>query len=182
MAAKGKFVPGGWTLAVKRSSAGLGLFAGESIPKGACVIEYVGRTVSKEESETSKSKYLFEISKNKTIDGKVTLVGNKEDGSGNYVCILSSETYGFDDGREARVELTFMHLKESLVTAGMKVRVGDLIAYGGRAGSATGTHLHLAPKRVKGGLFGYRDLDRNDAENTFDPAPYWNGMYARRDP
>ena len=65
-----KFVPGDFKLLVKRSSAGLGLFAGEDIPKGACVIEYVGRHVSKEEETTSRSKYLFEISKNKTIDGK----------------------------------------------------------------------------------------------------------------
>ncbi|MDB5264545.1 MAG: protein containing domain [Parcubacteria group bacterium] len=68
--AKSKFIPGDFKLNVKRSSAGLGLFAGEPIPKGVCVIEYVGRVVSKEESETSKSKYLFEISKNKTLDGK----------------------------------------------------------------------------------------------------------------
>ncbi len=69
-AKKGKFVPGYFPLLVKRSSAGLGLFAGADIPKGSCVIEYVGRVVSKEESETSRSKYLFEISKTKTIDGK----------------------------------------------------------------------------------------------------------------
>jgi len=69
---KGKFTPGDFHLIVKRSApgAGLGLFAGEDIPKGACVIEYVGRTVSKEEETTSTSKYLFEISRNKTIDGK----------------------------------------------------------------------------------------------------------------
>ena len=65
-----KFVPGDFDLRVRRSSAGLGLFTESAIPKGACIIEYVGRLVSKEESETSKSKYLFEISKNKTIDGK----------------------------------------------------------------------------------------------------------------
>jgi SET domain-containing protein len=66
---KGKFVPGDYKFLVKRSRAGLGLFAGEAIPKGKCLIEYFGRTVSKEEELTSKSKYLFEISKNKTIDG-----------------------------------------------------------------------------------------------------------------
>lgn len=65
-----KYTPGTYSLIVKRSSAGLGLFAGEPIPKGVCIIEYVGRQVSKEEETTSKSKYLFEISKNKTIDGK----------------------------------------------------------------------------------------------------------------
>lgn len=57
-------------LRVKRSSAGLGLFAGEAIPKGACVIEYIGRFISPEEEYTSRSKYLFEIHSRKTIDGK----------------------------------------------------------------------------------------------------------------
>ncbi len=66
---KGKYVPAGFELKVKRASAGLGLFAMENIPKGKCLIEYVGRTISKEEEQNSKSQYLFEINKNKTIDG-----------------------------------------------------------------------------------------------------------------
>lgn len=66
----GKFVPGGFSLLVKRSSAGLGLFAGEDIAKGACIIEYVGRTISPEEEYTSRSKYLFEVHSRKTIDGR----------------------------------------------------------------------------------------------------------------
>ena len=67
---KSKYIPGNYSLIVKRSSAGLGLFAKEAIPKGVCVIEYVGRKVSKIEETTSKSKYLFQIGKNNTIDGK----------------------------------------------------------------------------------------------------------------
>ena len=54
---------------VKRSSAGLGLFAGEPIKKGDFIIEYVGRVITKEEEEKSRSKYLFEVSSKKTIDG-----------------------------------------------------------------------------------------------------------------
>lgn len=65
----GKFVPGKYALKVKRSSAGLGLFAGEDIPKGKCLIEYVGKVISKEEEYSSKSQYLFEVTKTKTIDG-----------------------------------------------------------------------------------------------------------------
>lgn len=61
-------VPKGLT--VKRSSAGLGLFATEPIKKDARIIEYIGRVVSKEEEYTSRSKYLFEVNKNKTLDGK----------------------------------------------------------------------------------------------------------------
>ena len=67
---RSKYTPGGYDLRVKRSSAGLGLFAGEDIPKGVCIIEYVGRVISKEEEFSSKSLYLFEVNKNKTIDGK----------------------------------------------------------------------------------------------------------------
>lgn len=70
---KGTFVPGGWKLLVKRSSAGLGLFAGEPIPKGACVIEYKGRVISKEEEYTSNSRYLFEVNSRMTIDGSPRL-------------------------------------------------------------------------------------------------------------
>jgi SET domain-containing protein len=65
----GKFVPGKFKLKVKRSTAGLGLFAEEDIPKGKCLIEYVGRVISKEEEYSSKSQYLFEINSKKTIDG-----------------------------------------------------------------------------------------------------------------
>ena len=64
-----RYKPGDFELAVKRASAGLGLFAGSSIPKGACVIEYVGRQISREEMYSSNSRYLFEINSRKTIDG-----------------------------------------------------------------------------------------------------------------
>ena len=83
------YVPGTWKLLVKRARAGKGLFAGEAIPKGACVIEYVGRTLSKEEADTSRSRYLFEISKSKTIDGKPAI--NKA-GYINHACDPNCET------------------------------------------------------------------------------------------
>ncbi|MDD3531539.1 MAG: SET domain-containing protein-lysine N-methyltransferase [Candidatus Pacebacteria bacterium] len=54
---------------VGRSSAGLGLFATRAFKKGERIIEYFGRTISKEEEYTSRSKYLFEVNSRKTIDG-----------------------------------------------------------------------------------------------------------------
>ena len=55
---------------VKRGMAGLGLFAGENIKKGETIIEYVGNILTKDEAdEKSSNQYLFEISRNKTIDG-----------------------------------------------------------------------------------------------------------------
>lgn len=64
------YTPGPYSLLVKRSSAGLGLFAGENIPKNACIIEYVGRVIKGKEEYTSRSKYLFEVHSRMTIDGR----------------------------------------------------------------------------------------------------------------
>ena len=66
-----RFLPGGYKLRVGRSRTGLGLFAEEAIPRGACVIEYFGRRIAPEEEYTSRSKYLFSIGRNTTIDGNV---------------------------------------------------------------------------------------------------------------
>lgn len=55
---------------VKRGLAGLGLFAGEDIKKGEVIIEYIGNILNKEEADKKvSSQYLFEITRNKTIDG-----------------------------------------------------------------------------------------------------------------
>jgi uncharacterized protein len=58
-----------WGLKVKKSKAGLGLFASKDILKGVCLVEYFGRVLTKEEEYSSKSKYLFEINSKLTIDG-----------------------------------------------------------------------------------------------------------------
>lgn len=57
-------------LKVKRSYAGLGLFAEQEIPKGEQIIQYGGYKITNEEAEEKGGKYLFEIDKSKyTIDG-----------------------------------------------------------------------------------------------------------------
>lgn len=66
-----KYRVGNFALRVGRSATGKGLFAGEHIPKGACIIEYTGRRVSEAEQERMSGKYLFEVGKNVTIDGNV---------------------------------------------------------------------------------------------------------------
>jgi uncharacterized protein len=63
------FQPGHYDLQVKRSRAGLGLFTNSPIKKDACIIEYVGKVVPKEEWDSHMGKYLFEVSKRKVIDG-----------------------------------------------------------------------------------------------------------------
>ena len=56
--------------AVKKSSAGLGLFATSEYKKGELVIEYTGERITEAEANRRGGKYLFELNDNWTIDGK----------------------------------------------------------------------------------------------------------------
>lgn len=55
---------------VKKSSAGLGLFAEAPYKKGEFVIEYTGEKITHEEADRRGGKYLFEVNSKWTIDGK----------------------------------------------------------------------------------------------------------------
>jgi SET domain-containing protein len=54
---------------VKRSKAGLGLYALEDIPKGQFIIEYIGEVISNDEADRRLGRYLFELNKKQTLDG-----------------------------------------------------------------------------------------------------------------
>lgn len=58
-----------YTLAMRRSSAGLGLFTEDSITRGKFVIEYYGTMCTRDEADRRGGKYLFEISSRKVVDG-----------------------------------------------------------------------------------------------------------------
>lgn len=58
-----------YKLNVKRSEAGLGLYAGEDIPKNRFVIEYWGELVPTPEADKIGGKYLFDLENGKTILG-----------------------------------------------------------------------------------------------------------------
>jgi hypothetical protein len=63
------YQPGDFSLAVRRARTGLGLFAKGPIPKGACIIEYTGKLLTREEYLASNSRYLWYIGPGKTLDG-----------------------------------------------------------------------------------------------------------------
>ena len=56
---------------MRKAKAGKGLFAEEDIPKGACIIEYIGKPVDQKKAEKDRGRYLFEVEKNLTIDGNI---------------------------------------------------------------------------------------------------------------
>jgi SET domain-containing protein len=57
-------------VSVKKSSAGLGLFAAAPFTKGELVIEYTGEVITDAEAQKRGGKYLFELNDAWTIDGK----------------------------------------------------------------------------------------------------------------
>ncbi len=57
------------TVAVKRSSAGLGLFALTPIKKGATIIEYVGERVPTSVGDERDNRYMFNVNTKWDIDG-----------------------------------------------------------------------------------------------------------------
>ncbi len=55
---------------VKKSTAGLGIFAKADFKRGEFIIEYTGERITVEEADRRGGKYLFTVSKKYTIDGK----------------------------------------------------------------------------------------------------------------
>lgn len=55
---------------MKRSRAGLGLFATKAFKRGDFIIEYTGEHISNEEADRRSGKYLFILSKDAVIDGR----------------------------------------------------------------------------------------------------------------
>jgi SET domain-containing protein len=60
-----------FNLKVGRSRTGRGLFTLETIKRGVRIVEYTGRRLKPGEEYTSRSKFLFAISRTKTIDGTI---------------------------------------------------------------------------------------------------------------
>lgn len=71
-----RFLPGTFDLLIKRSRIGRGLFAGNNkIPRGSCLIEYVGRPATKAQIKSDTGKFLFWTGRGTMIDGNIA--GNK---------------------------------------------------------------------------------------------------------
>ena len=116
------------------------------------------------------------------FDGTCVRTGNQPNGGGIFLGIMS-DPMEFSDGTY-RVLADFLHCKELLITEGTKVKTGDKIALGDNTGFSTGPHCHTQWRRVSywnewvGDKLAWTNPDKNEANNSFDPTPYFTGFYA----
>jgi murein DD-endopeptidase MepM/ murein hydrolase activator NlpD len=78
----------------------------------------------------------------------------------------------------ARVLMDFLHLKQINAIEGTHYHVGDVLAVQDNTGFSTGPHTHIQPRRVTWDGITITTLDKNDANNSFDPTKFWNGFCA----
>lgn len=115
--------------------------------------------------------------------GTIVRTGNQPSGGGIFLGIMSEEAE-FKDGVVCRALIDLLHCKELLVKEGDYVKAGAPIAVADNTGFSTGPHTHMQLRRVKkwngktGDKLTWTKVDTNDANHSFDPAPYWNGFYA----
>lgn|SRR3990167_2497627 len=114
-------------------------------------------------------------------DGEVVFAGEDNSaGLGIVIRTLNKREFG---AGEAYFKTIYWHLKPGSVrvTAGQKVRVGDLLAECDTTGKVTGTHLHFGLKPVTQGEADWQWFNleqKNGYLGAIDPAPFWTGLYA----
>jgi uncharacterized protein len=102
---------------VKRSKAGLGLYASVFLKKGDFLIEYLGEIITNEEADRRSNRYIFKLTSRLAIDGS----GRKNLGRYiNHSCQPNCEAY--QEGRQIKIyamknikpgeELTYDYGKE----------------------------------------------------------------------
>jgi murein DD-endopeptidase MepM/ murein hydrolase activator NlpD len=110
------------------------------------------------------------------FDCTVVQTGNKPTGSGIYLTLLSKNRYSFDDGVEALVLVDLLHCEKLYATEGDELSVGDIIAVADNTGFSTGPHTHMQVRRLS--EYPGTPIDKNAANNSIDPWPYFGGSYA----
>jgi SET domain-containing protein len=85
---------------VKRSRAGLGLFAKVPLKRGDFILEYTGERIKTEEADRRGGKYLFIINDDWVIDGK-----GRENLARyiNHACKPNAEAESDEDAKKIRV-------------------------------------------------------------------------------
>lgn len=117
------------------------------------------------------------------VDGTIVRTGNQPTGGGIFLGLMS-DVKQFPDG-QCRVLIDLLHCDHLLVKDGDVVKAGDKLAVADNTGFSTGPHTHMQPRRVSywngkvGDALSWTPADKNDANDSFDPTPYWTGIHAQ---
>lgn len=112
------------------------------------------------------------------FDCSVYKTGYQPSGGGIFVGLLSKNEYAFPDGITCRILVDFLHLHQILVPTGTDLRVGDDVAICDNTGAAsTGPHLHSQWRREYYDGIKLVNVDKNEANNSFDPTKFFS-IYA----
>lgn len=112
------------------------------------------------------------------FDCQVVRVGYQPNGGGLFLSVISNDTYTFNDGKEGRILLDALHLQSIKAWEGQKLSTGDILAIADNTGYSTGPHTHFQFRKVRWDGIRFTFLDDNDANDSFDPTPYWTGIHA----
>ncbi len=95
-------------------------------------------------------------------------------GGGLTLGVLSDDEYDFDDGIRCRVLIDYLHLKVLKKSPGgdYKIKTGEVLAFGDNTGFSTGPHCHIQYRRVYKTPNGLVNVDKNNANGSFNPEPY----------
>jgi murein DD-endopeptidase MepM/ murein hydrolase activator NlpD len=110
-------------------------------------------------------------------------------GGGVFISLLSAEPYLFDDNKTCFVLADFLHCETLMQLDEVKVKTGDVLAKADNTGFSTGPHTHIQLRRVNvildvtasyivnGQHVHFEWVDTNDANDSFDPTPYYTNTY-----
>lgn len=87
------------------------------------------------------------------------------------------DVYDFPDGIRAKLNIIVMHGEKILCKTGDTLQVGDQMMISDNTGFSTGPHVHFMVRRVHPVTLEL--LDKNDADNSIDPAPYFTSLSAK---
>lgn len=108
---------------------------------------------------------------------RVHSVEHWPNGGGNMLFLISKSPVQMFE-RTCYVWMVFMHCKQILVDPGYEPALGELLAIADNTGFSTGPHTHFGIYRVDYDGTNITQIDKNDAENSFDPSLFWTGAYA----
>jgi murein DD-endopeptidase MepM/ murein hydrolase activator NlpD len=98
------------------------------------------------------------------------------EGGGNVLSIVSKKAYRYKE-ESAHVRIDYLHLAKYLKVQG-DGRAGELICVAGNTGFSTAPHTHIQHRWVRKVKGKWTPIEKNNANDSFDPTQFYNGDYA----